>query len=240
MYAIRARRKSVSEKDFLESVNKVIKGYQKFSCCWKCGRDSMDTAEISHVHADDDLHDELCMYKSGKCSEKRSWKNGKQLKLCDAHRLEQNAIKMRSDKGLSMRRKAVREEKKRIERMRHAEERKKMYLDASWTMGQASGATSEDTRQTVPWNGPFVDIGDDVVTAMCLHTLERLGNDVLVPLYEQHPELDDGQKIVVMKVAMVELHKKMMQQLLHMEQAGWIHSTTAWSPDADLCLHPDN
>ena len=31
MYAIRARRKSVSEKDFLDSVNKVIKGYRKFS-----------------------------------------------------------------------------------------------------------------------------------------------------------------------------------------------------------------
>lgn len=31
MFAIRARRKSVSEKDFLEAVNKVIKGYQKFS-----------------------------------------------------------------------------------------------------------------------------------------------------------------------------------------------------------------
>jgi 26S proteasome regulatory subunit T1 len=31
MFAIRARRKSVSEKDFLESVNKVIKGYKKFS-----------------------------------------------------------------------------------------------------------------------------------------------------------------------------------------------------------------
>eukprot|EP00243_Klebsormidium_subtile_P012239 TRINITY_DN7346_c1_g2_i1.p1 TRINITY_DN7346_c1_g2~~TRINITY_DN7346_c1_g2_i1.p1 ORF type:complete len:397 (+),score=129.48 TRINITY_DN7346_c1_g2_i1:311-1501(+) len=31
MYAIRARRKTVSEKDFLEAVNKVIKGYQKFS-----------------------------------------------------------------------------------------------------------------------------------------------------------------------------------------------------------------
>lgn len=31
MYAIRARRKSVSEKDFLDSVNKVIKGYKKFS-----------------------------------------------------------------------------------------------------------------------------------------------------------------------------------------------------------------
>lgn len=31
MYSIRARRKSVSEKDFLDSVNKVIKGYKKFS-----------------------------------------------------------------------------------------------------------------------------------------------------------------------------------------------------------------
>merc|ERR1711871_1275958 len=31
MYAIRGRRKSVSEKDFLDSVNKVIKGYKKFS-----------------------------------------------------------------------------------------------------------------------------------------------------------------------------------------------------------------
>ena len=31
MYAIRARRKSTTEKDFLDSVNKVIKGYQKFS-----------------------------------------------------------------------------------------------------------------------------------------------------------------------------------------------------------------
>lgn len=31
MYAIRARRKSVSERDFLDSVNKVIKGYKKFS-----------------------------------------------------------------------------------------------------------------------------------------------------------------------------------------------------------------
>lgn len=31
MYAIRARRKSVSEKDFLDSVEKVIKGYKKFS-----------------------------------------------------------------------------------------------------------------------------------------------------------------------------------------------------------------
>ncbi|CAM9284209.1 unnamed protein product [Chrysoparadoxa australica] len=31
MYAIRARKKSISEKDFLEAVNKVIKGYSKFS-----------------------------------------------------------------------------------------------------------------------------------------------------------------------------------------------------------------
>mmetsp|Transcript_4821 Transcript_4821/g.5574 ORF Transcript_4821/g.5574 Transcript_4821/m.5574 type:complete len:460 (+) Transcript_4821:125-1504(+) len=31
MYSIRARRKSVSEKDFLDSVNKVVKGYKKFS-----------------------------------------------------------------------------------------------------------------------------------------------------------------------------------------------------------------
>jgi len=31
MFSIRARRKSVSEKDFLESVNKVVKGYKKFS-----------------------------------------------------------------------------------------------------------------------------------------------------------------------------------------------------------------
>jgi len=31
MYAIRARRKVVTEKDFLDAVNKVIKGYQKFS-----------------------------------------------------------------------------------------------------------------------------------------------------------------------------------------------------------------
>jgi len=31
MFAIRARRKSISEKDFLDSVNKVIKAYKKFS-----------------------------------------------------------------------------------------------------------------------------------------------------------------------------------------------------------------
>ncbi|KAF5762267.1 hypothetical protein HanXRQr2_Chr16g0774701 [Helianthus annuus] len=31
MYAIQARRKTVTEKHFLDAVNKVIKGYQKFS-----------------------------------------------------------------------------------------------------------------------------------------------------------------------------------------------------------------
>ncbi|CAN0098589.1 unnamed protein product [Ascophyllum nodosum] len=31
MFAIRARKKSISEKDFLDAVNKVIKGYQRFS-----------------------------------------------------------------------------------------------------------------------------------------------------------------------------------------------------------------
>mmetsp|Transcript_51692 Transcript_51692/g.88687 ORF Transcript_51692/g.88687 Transcript_51692/m.88687 type:complete len:436 (+) Transcript_51692:50-1357(+) len=31
MYAIRARRKAITEKDFLESIEKVIKGYKKFS-----------------------------------------------------------------------------------------------------------------------------------------------------------------------------------------------------------------
>ena len=31
MYAIRGRRKSITEKDFLDSVEKVIKGYKKFS-----------------------------------------------------------------------------------------------------------------------------------------------------------------------------------------------------------------
>ena len=31
MYAIRARRKTVTEQDFLDAVTKVIKGYQKFS-----------------------------------------------------------------------------------------------------------------------------------------------------------------------------------------------------------------
>ena len=31
MFAIRARRKTVTEKDMIEAVNKVIKGYSKFS-----------------------------------------------------------------------------------------------------------------------------------------------------------------------------------------------------------------
>merc|ERR1719324_2071920 len=31
MFAIRSRRKSISEKDLIDSVNKVVKGYSKFS-----------------------------------------------------------------------------------------------------------------------------------------------------------------------------------------------------------------
>lgn len=31
MFAIRARRKAISEKDLLAAIEKVIKGYQKFS-----------------------------------------------------------------------------------------------------------------------------------------------------------------------------------------------------------------
>ena len=31
MFAIRGRRKSITEKDMIDAVNKVIKGYQKFS-----------------------------------------------------------------------------------------------------------------------------------------------------------------------------------------------------------------
>ncbi len=31
MFAIRSRRKSISEKDFLDAVQKVIKNYKKFS-----------------------------------------------------------------------------------------------------------------------------------------------------------------------------------------------------------------
>lgn len=31
MYAIRARRKAISEKDLLDAIDKVIKGYSKFS-----------------------------------------------------------------------------------------------------------------------------------------------------------------------------------------------------------------
>ncbi|RHY32273.1 hypothetical protein DYB32_002908 [Aphanomyces invadans] len=181
----------------------------------------------------DDERSQLCMYKSGKCSEKRAWKNGKQLKLCEAHRLEQNAIKMRSDKSLSMRRKVLREEKKRNERLRRVEERKKMYWEASWAIEHAT--MDEINCQQSPiipsWNGPLIDIGDELVTATCLQTLERLGNDVLLPLYEQHPDLDERQKLIVMKVAMVQLQKKMMQQLLHMEQAGWILAT----PDDRAC-----
>ena len=35
MFAIRARRKSISEKDLIDSIDKVIKGYQKFSSTQK-------------------------------------------------------------------------------------------------------------------------------------------------------------------------------------------------------------
>jgi len=35
MFAIRARRKLVTERDMLNAVNKVIKGYQKFSATAK-------------------------------------------------------------------------------------------------------------------------------------------------------------------------------------------------------------
>jgi 26S proteasome regulatory subunit T1 len=35
MFAIRARRKSISEKDLMDSIEKVIKGYSKFSATQK-------------------------------------------------------------------------------------------------------------------------------------------------------------------------------------------------------------
>ena len=35
MFAIRARRKAISEKDLIESIEKVIKGYKKFSATGK-------------------------------------------------------------------------------------------------------------------------------------------------------------------------------------------------------------
>lgn len=35
MFAIRARRKTINEKDFLEAVNKVVKGQHKFSATAK-------------------------------------------------------------------------------------------------------------------------------------------------------------------------------------------------------------
>ena len=31
MFAIRARRKTITEKDLIDAVNKVVKGYSKFS-----------------------------------------------------------------------------------------------------------------------------------------------------------------------------------------------------------------
>jgi len=35
MFAIRARKKSISEKDLMDSIEKVIKGYSKFSATQK-------------------------------------------------------------------------------------------------------------------------------------------------------------------------------------------------------------
>ena len=35
MFAIRSRRKSISEKDLMDSIEKVIKGYSKFSATQK-------------------------------------------------------------------------------------------------------------------------------------------------------------------------------------------------------------
>ncbi|EOD13359.1 hypothetical protein EMIHUDRAFT_256852 [Emiliania huxleyi CCMP1516] len=37
MFAIRSRRKTVTEKDMIDAVNKVIKGYSKFSATPKEG-----------------------------------------------------------------------------------------------------------------------------------------------------------------------------------------------------------
>ncbi|KAH9068577.1 hypothetical protein Ae201684P_004280 [Aphanomyces euteiches] len=133
----------------------------------------------------------LCMYKSGKCGEKRAWKNGKQLKLCEAHRIEQNAIKMRSDKSLSLRRKMIREEKKKLDRLRRAEERKKMYWDAS---DHVVGRTNAVER------------------TVCRY--QRRDRD------RNHPELSQAQKVTMLKFALMEMHKKMMHQIQSMEQAG--------------------
>lgn len=49
MFAIRARRKVATEKDFLESVNKVIKGYQKFSSTPKV-KSIYSTMLVFHSH----------------------------------------------------------------------------------------------------------------------------------------------------------------------------------------------
>jgi len=35
MFAIRARRKAITEKDLIEAIDKVIKGYKKFSATGK-------------------------------------------------------------------------------------------------------------------------------------------------------------------------------------------------------------
>merc|ERR1712137_1297808 len=55
MYAIRARRKVVTEKDFLEAINKVIKGYKKFSprqSTWPTTDPSLDRS-ISRTYRPD-------------------------------------------------------------------------------------------------------------------------------------------------------------------------------------------
>jgi len=51
MFAIRARRKVITEKDFLESIQKVIKGYQKFSATPKyMVRTLLLSSSLSKLH----------------------------------------------------------------------------------------------------------------------------------------------------------------------------------------------
>jgi hypothetical protein len=52
MYAIRARRKTVTEKDMIEAVNKVIKGYSKFSATPKSRRARIETGPCTLPTAD--------------------------------------------------------------------------------------------------------------------------------------------------------------------------------------------
>ena len=51
MYAIRARRKTVTEKDMIEAVNKVIKGYSKFSATPKYLVYVLPEPTHTHTHA---------------------------------------------------------------------------------------------------------------------------------------------------------------------------------------------